>query len=414
MTSLPLFLNKKELLYTLLAVVILFCLSLSYEFYKYKKTTAYSLHVTTAKVQNKYQKLSKKGKLYTVYKLKNSDFSFYTVNWKALHVEIGDSLEVGFYTDKIDFYSYLKGFYVTSKFINVKSKKQINALVDFIENQHQNELAKELYKALYFATHISSDLREDISKWGIAHLVAISGFHLGILSSILFFLLRPMYGFFQDRYFPYRNKSADLTFFVFMILGMYAYFIDFNPSVLRAYIMSLVAFFLFSKNIKIISFATLFFTMSIVLILSPKLIFSIAFWFSLFGVFYIFLFLHHFSNLSKLSMFILLHFWVFVLMLPVVHFVFNIFSFYQFLSPLISMLFLLFYPLSLALHVSGFGDVLDSMLIWFFSLHVETLSLTTPLWFLFSYVVLSLLAIRFRFVALLLPLFALSLGLVLI
>jgi len=108
--------------------------------------------------------------------------------------------------------------------------------------------------------------------------------------------------------------------------------------------MSMIGFFLFSRNIKIISFGTLFFTICIVLILFPHLIFSVAFWFSVSGVFYIFLFLYHFSNLSKISIFILLHFWVFVLMLPVVHFVFDVFSMYQLFSPLVSMVFILFYP----------------------------------------------------------------------
>jgi len=409
MTKLPLFTSKKELFYTLLAVVILFCFSLSYEFYKYKKVTTYSLHVTTSKIVNMYNKTTKKDKTYVVYKLKNSDFTFNTVSWKDLHVKIGDELEVCFFTKKLTFYDYLKGFYTTTKFIHVKSKNRTNAIVDFIQKQHENLLAKELYEALYFAKTISKDLREDIAKWGISHFIAISGFHLGILSSILFFMLRPLYTFFQDKYFPYRNRNADLTFLVFFFIGMYSYFIDFNPSVLRAYVMSLVAFFLFSRNIKIISFATLFFTMSIVLILFPRLLFSIAFWFSLCGVFYIFLFLHHFVKLNKISIFIYIHFWVFILMLPIVHFVFDVFSFYQLLSPILSMLFLVFYPLSLVLHVSNFGGVLDSALIWFLSLHVKTLELTTPIWFLCSYIVLSLVAIKLRFIALLLPLFALSL-----
>ena len=409
MTSLPLFVSKKELLYTLFAIVVLFCFSLSYEFYKYKQVTTYSLHVSTSKIVNMYNKTTKKGKTYTVYKLKNSDFSFTTVNWTDLHVKIGDELEVCFFTKNLTFYKYLKGFYATSKFIHVKSKIKTNALVNFVQNQHENVVTKELYGALFFATHMSKNLRDDIAKWGISHLIAISGFHLGILSSILFFILRPLYSFFQDRYFPYRNRNADLAFLVFILLGIYAYFLDFSPSVVRAFVMSLVAFFLFSRNIKIISFATLFFTMSIVLVLFPKLLFSIAFWFSLSGVFYIFLFLHHFSKLNKVLIFIFIHFWVFVLMLPIVHFVFDIFSFHQLLSPFLSMLFLLFYPLSLVLHVAHLGEVMDNFLVWFLSLYVETINLTTPLWFLCSYIVSSLLAIRLRFIALLLPLFALSL-----
>ncbi len=406
MKSVPLFVSKREIISTLLVIVVLFLSSLSYEFYKYKKLTIYSLHVTTVKVVNSY---IKKDKNYRVLKLKSSDITFYTTYKKPLHVNRGDTLKVILYTKNINFYSYLKGFYTPLKSLHVKRKAEKNSIVEFVQNQHTSLVAKEIYSALFFAMPISKELREDITKWGIAHLVAISGFHLGILSAILFFLLKPIYTFFQDRYFPYRNRTDDLAFIVFLLLGSYAYFIDMTPSVVRAYVMSLIGFFLFSRNVKIISFGTLFFTVSVVLVLFPKLLFSIAFWFSVSGVFFLFLFLYHFSNLNKVSVFILLHFWVYVLMLPVVHFVFEVFSVYQLFSPLLSMLFILFYPLSLVLHVVGLGGVMDSFLIWFFSLHVEVKMFTTPLWFFVSYLCLSLLAIRIRLVAFFLPLFALSL-----
>ncbi|WP_024953647.1 ComEC/Rec2 family competence protein [Sulfurospirillum arcachonense] len=409
MTSVPLFITKKEFFYTLFVVALLFFSSLSYEFYKYKKVTTYSLHVTDAKVLKYYPKKNKNDKVYHVLKLKSQDFTFYTVSWKDRNLTRGDTVKIGFFTNKIDFINYLKGFYATTKFLHVKNKYKQNSLISFVENQHKNELAKELYSALYFATPISKKLRENISQWGIAHLVAISGFHLGILSGILFFLLKPLYTFFQDKYFPYRNSYADLAFIVFVILGTYTYFIDMTPSVLRAYVMSIIGFLLFSRNIKIISFGTLFITVCAILILFPKLMFSIAFLFSVAGVFYIFLFLYHFSGLNKALVFILLHFWVYLLMLPIVHYVFDVFSLYQLFSPLLSMFFIVFYPLSLALHVIQFGDIFDHFLSWFFSLHVEVNSISTPFWFLGCYIVSSLVAIRVRLIAIFLPLLALIL-----
>jgi len=406
MQSLPLFTNKKEILQTLLVMVVLFITSLSYEFYKYKNITTYSLYKTTAKVLNVYKK---DGKNYRVLKLKSDNFTFYTTYKKTLELNRDDEIKIIFYTKGIDFYRYLKGFYVYSKTIKLEKKSEIKSVVRFVENQHKNSMIKELYSALFFATPISKILRKDISKWGIAHLVAISGFHLGILSAILYFLLKPIYTFFQDRYFPYRNRSADLAFIVFLILGYYTYFLGATPSILRAFVMSLVGFFLFSHNIKIISFGTLFFTVCIILILFIHLIFSIAFWLSVSGVFYIFLFLHHFSKLNKIAIFVLLNFWVYLLMLPIVHIIFDTFSWYQLFSPFISMLFLLFYPLSIFLHLVGLGGLMDSYIVQFLSLHVEVTSLVTPMWFFVSYIVLSLFAIRFRFLVFVLLLSALSL-----
>jgi competence protein ComEC len=406
---LPLFTSKKEIIYTLFLVAILFVISLFYEFYKYKKITTYSLHVTHSKVINSYEKTSVKGKKYTVLKLKNSDFTFNTISWKALHVNKGDRVKVAFYTKGIDFYSYLKGFYASLKFLHVNADAVQNPFYEYVQKQHKDSFTKELYKALFFASPISKELREDIAKWGISHLVAISGFHLGILSGILFFLLKPLYTFFQDKFFPYRNAYADLAGIVFLILGLYIYLIDFTPSVLRAFVMSIIGFLFFARNIKIISFSTLFFTISVVLILFPKLIFSIAFWLSVSGVFYIFLFLYHFANINKVSIFILINFWVYVLMLPIVHYIFDVFSFYQIFSPLLSMAFVVFYPLSLALHVSSFGGILDEFVLAFLSLHVEVSVLSTPLWFLLCFIGLSLLAIRFRLLAFFLPFISLSL-----
>ena len=399
MKSLPLFVTKREIFYTFLAIAVLFGISFFYEFYKYKKVTAYSLHTAIVKVVNQHEKKSKKGKTYTVLKLKSEDFTFHTTYWKPLEVERGDTLRVVFHTKQINFFNFLGGFYANTKSLHVKSRAEKSFIVEFIENQHTSELSKELYKALFFAIPISKELRQSVTKWGLAHLVAISGFHLGILSAILFFLLRTPYTLLQDRWFPYRNRNADLALLVFIVLGSYTYLIDMTPSVVRAYTMSLVGFFLFSRNIKIISFGTLFFTIGIVLILFPHLIFSLAFWFSVSGVFYIFLFLYHFSHLSNTAIFILLNFWVYILMTPIIHLFFEVFSFEQLLSPLISMFFILFYPLSLALHVVGLGGVMDGLLTWFFSLHVEVYLIATPLWFFIVYLALSLIAIRFKLLA---------------
>ncbi len=400
MKSLPLFSCNKDIFYTLLVIVALFCISLGLEYYKYKKVTAYSLHVSSAKVLKDYKK---KGKKYRILKLKSDGYTFFTSYKTALHVSRGDELKVIFYTKGISFYKFLEGFYASCKSLHVKSRAKPNGLVQLVQKQHSDPVARELYSALFFAIPLSNTLRQDIAKWGIAHLVAISGFHLGILSGILFFLLKPIYSFFQDRYFPYRNQTADLSLIVIVFLGSYTYFIGMTPSVIRAFIMSVLGFFLFSQNIKVISFGALFFAICAVLILSPHLLFSIAFWFSVSGVFYIFLFLHHFSNLNNVATFVILHFWIYILMLPVVHYVFDVFSLAQLISPLISMLFILFYPLSLALHVVGFGGVMDSLLSWFFALHVEVYPITTPLWFFVSYLMLSLLSIKLRYIALLLP-----------
>lgn len=408
METVPLFLNKRELFFSLVALFCLFMLSISYEFYKYNELLQKPTFYTQAQVLSVTKKLSKKDKPYISYKLKSDDLIFYTIRWKAQEIKNASLVRVGFLTKNISFYNYLRGFFAPSIYMELIQEAKEDFAHLHVKAQHSKVSLQELYGALFFADSYDKQMRHDISKWGIAHLVAISGFHLGILSAILYFLLKPLYMFFQDKFFPYRNSFADLALLVFVILGAYVFYISAVPSVLRAYVMSLVGFLLFSRNIKIVSFGTLFFTMAFVLILFPKLLFSVAFWFSIAGVFYIFLFLYHFSYLSKVAIFIFINFWVYILMLPIVHYVFDIFTYYQLLSPLISMAFVVFYPLSLILHVINLGGVFDNIIESFLAFEMQILSLHVSLNFLVGYVVLSLLAIRYKYVAYLLPLIALS------
>ena len=278
---------------------------------------------------------------------------------------------------------------------------KLEKLKTYIKNQHKFGDLKEIFQALFFATNISKNTRAKIQKLGISHLVAISGFHLGLISAILYFILSPIYRFFQNRYFPYRNIKADLSFVIFSLLFFYMYIIDFSPSFLRSFVLSIFGFFLFSKNIKILSFATLSISVGFILILFPKLLFSISFWFSVSGVFYIFLFLKHFGNLNKIWIFILLNFWVFALMMPIVHYVFKVFTPLQLFSPFFSMLFVVFYPLELFMHIINHGGFFDIWLEKLLNLQTSFYEVTTPLWFLITYICLSLVSIFNRWLAIL-------------
>jgi len=91
-------------------------------------------------------------------------------------------------------------------------------------------------------------------------------------------------------------------------------------------------------------------------------------------------------------------------MLPVGHALFPAVNPWQFLSPVLSLLFVPFYPLEMLLHLVGLGGVLDGVLDWLFSLpsSVETGEKLLPPWALWGYGVTALLAIRFRWILFLL------------
>lgn len=401
MIAVPLFTRKKEILIAFLVVLLLACLSLFIEYQNYQNFIKEPLHVSKAIVLNHYQKTNEKGRTYDVFKLKlESGVSFYTVSWKPKTIPLKSKVKVKFKIENLSFMDSMQGFYATS--LSLYEVDEDDTLLDvrklyrWIEKQHEDSIATEFYTTLLFATPISKELREDVQKWGITHLIAISGYNVGVISFLLFFFLKPIYQFFQDRYFPYRNATADLSVVVFLFLFAYMCIIDFVPSFLRAFVMSILGFFFFSRGIKILSFETLAITILSILAFHPPLFFSLSFWFSVAGVFYLFVFLHHFSHLNKWLMFILLDIFVFISMIPIVHAIFPAFTLLQLTSPLSSIVFIFFYPISVFLHIIGLGGILDTLLLGFLHVKTQSYSLVVEQWMLIPYIGVSLLAIRFR------------------
>ncbi len=393
--KLDLFDSKKEVFLFTLLMLLVFSYNTYQKYQLYKEVTNSKFYRTDAVVLKHYQK-TKNDKTYHVLKIKSDDgYSFYTTNYEDLKDLSGRNISIGFITDKIDFKSFLSSFYAPSYDIRLFEKEDSfrEKINSFFTNQHQNLKTKELFSALFLAYPISKSLRDDVSNLGISHLIAISGFHLGVLFSILYFLFRYVYIFFQDRYFPYRNRKFDLSLLILSLLFVYIALIGFVPSVVRSFVMIAFSFFLYHRHFKVISFEVLFVAVLFIVALIPEFLFSIGFWFSVSGVFYIYLFLHHFSYLKNWQIFLLLNFWVYVAMLPIVHFIFPNFSFFQLFSPFLTMVFSIFYPIEMLLHLVGLGDLLDSLIVKLFSFKSEILEIKTPIWFLVSYILVSIFAI---------------------
>ena len=402
MLSVPLFVSKKEFFLTVAVVLCVACISLAIEFYHFKELTRESLHVNTATVLNHYTKTNEKGRTYDVFKLKldDSGAEVYTTSWRVISMPIKTRVKVKLNVEKVTFLEYLKGFFAPSFALYTIYEDDppfdVKPLYHFVEEQHEDAKIAELYKTLLFATPISKELRDEVQKWGISHLIAISGYNVGVISFLLFFFLKPLYQFFQSRYFPYRNGTADLTLVVLIVLFAYMVIIDFVPSFLRAFAMSVLGFFLYSRGIKVLSFETLGLTTLGLLALFPRLVFSLSFWFSVAGVFYLFLFLHHFKALNRWVLLGIIDLGVFLLMLPIVHTFFPVFTFLQLTSPLSSLVFILFYPLGVLLHVIHLGGILDSYLLEFLHVNTKSYLLSFPWWILGIYTGVSLVAIRYK------------------
>ncbi|MDD3342977.1 MAG: ComEC/Rec2 family competence protein, partial [Sulfurospirillaceae bacterium] len=234
MMTVPLFTQKKEIFFALLAVLVLSFFSLLIEYRNYHSLIQEPYQISEARVLNHYQKSNAKGRVYDVFKLSlPTHATFYTVSWKPIKVSVNEKVKVKFKVENLTFWEYLKGFYATSFYLYTLYQDEVPlslTLASKIANQHSDADMSSLYQALFLATPLSKQMRDAVQQWGIAHLVAISGFHLGVLSFLLYAMLNPVYRFFQNRYFPYRNAMADVGIIVLSVLYVYMDLIGFTPS----------------------------------------------------------------------------------------------------------------------------------------------------------------------------------------
>ncbi|MFA6136770.1 MAG: ComEC/Rec2 family competence protein [Sulfurimonas sp.] len=358
-----LFNAKRDFLNFFFACGFILFYTLLMEYQNYKNFTKFDTALVNATVLSQYTK-TKESKTYQILKLKSdTGFVFYTMKNRAFANATGKTLKLEITTDKVTFYNFLTSFFSYSTIFDSSYDETLKQkLNNFIAAQHESKEIASVYQALFLAMPVDKNLQANFSVLGVSHIVAISGFHLGILSALLYILLSKPYKILQNRYFVYRNSKVDLFVIIATLLLFYMLFLDSPDSLLRSFAMLIVGFILYDRGFKIISMQTLFVTITLLLVLFPRLLFSLGFWLSVFGVFYIFLFLIHFKHLGTIWKFILVEFSTYLLMLPLALALFGAFGIYHPFSVILSMLFILFYPLSIFLHIIGFGNLFDGLL----------------------------------------------------
>jgi len=391
----PSLLVGREYIYIVLVLLAVFIISLSFEYYHYSKLTRFDDAVVDVLVLKHYSK-NKEGKVYDVLKLQSADGAlFYITSDAPLKSLVGYRVKLWMKSKYLGFLDYMKGFATKGRVLSLsRQKDERYKLGDDLLRLHKEREVAEVYGALFFALPMSSELQQKFSMLGVSHLLAISGFHLGVLSFIVFTLIRWPYQYMQQHLFPYRHRNRDLFYIVAIVLGLYLLFLGAVPSLLRAYAMLTVGFFLHDRGFKIVSMQTLAVTVVLLLALWPRLFFSMGFWLSVSGVYYIFLFLYYFEKAPKYLAFVVIPLWVYLLMTPVSLLIFGNYSLYHPLSIVWTFLFTLFYPLALFLHLLGWGELMDGGLNYLLGLEIvgETWTLSS-LWIV-PYVLLSIAALQ--------------------
>ncbi|WQY36824.1 ComEC/Rec2 family competence protein [Helicobacter pylori] len=392
--------TPKEYLLCGVILSLLLAFNLYLEYLNYQKLDFSKPTSLNAQILLQYPK-TKDQKTYFVLKLQSKGMIFYTTIKEPLK-----NLQYRYaqFFGKIKPCSFLESlrscFFQTYSFSLVREQDFKSHWRRFIDSTHSSALAGNLYRALFIGDSLNKDLRDRANALGINHLLAISGFHLGILSASVYFLFSLFYTPLQKRYFPYRNAFYDIGVLVWVFLLGYLLLLDFLPSFFRAFLMGLLGFLACFFGVRLLSFKLLILACCIAIALLPKLLFSVGFLLSVCGVWYIFLFLKHTQAFFKTSSFLARSFQVislsalvFLNMLIIAHAFFPMFSPYQLFSIPLGLIFVVFFPLSLFLHAVGLGSLLDDILSM--PLTIPTISVFSPLWLLGAHLFLTILSARF-------------------
>ncbi|WP_431339749.1 ComEC/Rec2 family competence protein [Campylobacter majalis] len=384
-----------------MVLLVIFSANIYLKWREYQDFLELNEHEIVAKIQRDYFKINKNGNKYRVLLLDAKKYSFYTVATK--NTKISDYVRVEIFTLDVTFASYLKGrFYMpTSKISSINlAKNTKDKAINFIASQHQNSKISEFYTALYFAEPISSEFRSEITKWGASHLIAISGYHLGLILSVFYLFLMPAFKMIYARFCPWRNFKIDIFCISLLFLSGYFWILGVVPSFFRAFVLVLIGFYFAYKNIKILNFETLFIVVAICICVYPSLILNIGFYLSVVGVFYIYLYLHHFRDVcGKMAHIFCLNIYMFFVMQVCVLYFFPLISFQQFGVLGLNFVFLLFYPISVLLHIFGYGWLMDEILLKFLATDLNHVNAEISTFEFIVYNILSIFAIRSKFLS---------------
>ena len=392
-----LFSDTKSFVWVMLFLGAIILVRLLFSYQEYRSFISKPFYYTYADVVSVTEKFSR-GKRYQSLKLHSDDgLIFYTTSYKKEEYR-NRRLRLQIFPDEaITFRGYLSAFFVRSRIKEVESLPGTfkDTLRQKVASQHSDTTVSSFYNAIFFATPLDKELREQVSKLGVSHLVALSGFHLGILWGLVYGALLLFYRPIQQRYFPYRFSLIDIGAVSVMILALYVWFVDAPPSLVRSYAMVLTGWMVLILGMELVSFWFLGSVVMAVTALFPSLLVSLGFWFSVAGVFAIFLLLRYFKEADKRAMtFLVIPVGVFLLMLPIVHGIFGVTSHYQLLSPLLSVIFIGFYPLSMVFHLLGFGGVMDEWLLRLFALPQGSEQHLLEFWAVGVYIVVALAAVK--------------------
>ena len=168
----------------------------------------------------------------------------------------------------------------------VKSKEKIEEILDQNLNENSSTIMKSILLGNY--RYLEEENVERFRDLGLAHVIAVSGLHIGILTGLLIYI------------FAYLGINRRINILISIILiWVYAYIIGFPVSVLRANIM--YTLLLLSQLLKkpYDSLNSLFLSLFLMVIINPFWIFHVGFQLSFIATFFVIYFTPRIDSIFK-------------------------------------------------------------------------------------------------------------------
>jgi competence protein ComEC len=198
------------------------------------------------------------------------------------------------YTNNLGYYAtaYMSDVEVISGNLQLDQKLRKN-VKELLNNNLSYNNSNFAYAVLFGdKSQISDTVYNSFTNSGIAHILAVSGLHIGFLVLILLFIFNQIK----------LNKKLQFIFMA-LILFSYAYLCGFSASVVRASIMALILMLAHITGEQNDNLSSLSLAGIIILLINPVSLFTAGFLLSFASVFSIFMFYSYFKNLfEKINM----------------------------------------------------------------------------------------------------------------
>jgi len=184
--------------------------------------------------------------------------------------------------------------YITSSYqdiLDFKSKKKSirDKFLERVDERIKDKDTRDLFKTFFLGESkdvLSLSLQANFYLTGLIHLLVVSGFHVGMLALFLRYTLPGKYGLYPS--------LIGISFYALFLVPL-------NPPVFRASLMIIFVILVKILNARQDILSILLFSVSLILLLNPDLVFSYSLWLSFFATLYIILSLRDFPSVNEIS-----------------------------------------------------------------------------------------------------------------